>query len=82
MGRILHVGAIFGADGAQGGTGYQYLRNYNEGFIVTAKAIVVAHVPIMLVEGFVTAMAVGFLAKVRPEMLASGLGAGLVQEKS
>lgn len=32
----LHVGAIFGADGAQGGTGYQYLRNYNEGFIVTA----------------------------------------------
>lgn len=31
----LHVGAIFGADGAQGGSGYQYLRNYNEGFVVT-----------------------------------------------
>jgi len=30
---------------------------------------VVAHVPIMLVEGAVTAMAVGFLAKVRPELL-------------
>ena len=41
-----------------------------EGFIATAKAIVVAHVPIMLVEGAVTAMAVGFLAKVRPELLA------------
>ena len=41
-----------------------------EGFMATAKAIVVAHVPIMLVEGAVTAMAVGFLAKVRPELLA------------
>jgi cobalt/nickel transport system permease protein len=44
-----------------------------EGFVATAKAIVVAHIPIMVVEGVITAMAVGFLAKVRPELLAAPL---------
>ncbi|MEA4855778.1 MAG: cobalt transporter CbiM [Solidesulfovibrio sp.] len=53
-----------------------------EAFVATAKIILLAHIPIMGIEGVLTAMVVGFLAKVRPEMLASGLGAGLVQEKS
>jgi len=40
-----------------------------EAFIATAWAILLAHLPIMAVEGVITAMAVGFLAKVRPELL-------------
>lgn len=31
----LHVGAIFGCDGNTGNSPYQYLRDYNEGFVVT-----------------------------------------------
>lgn len=41
-----------------------------EAFAATARVILVAHIPIMLIEGVLTAMAVTFLAKVRPEMLA------------
>ena len=41
-----------------------------EAFFATAKVILVAHIPIMLIEGVLTVMAVAFLAKVRPEMLA------------
>ncbi len=40
-----------------------------EAFAATAKVILLAHVPVMVIEGVVTAMAVAFLAKVRPEML-------------
>ncbi len=40
-----------------------------EAFTATAKILLLAHVPIMIIEGVLTAMAVGFLAKVRPEML-------------
>jgi len=40
-----------------------------EAFTATAWAIFLAHLPIMAVEGVITAMAVGFLAKVRPELL-------------
>jgi cobalt/nickel transport system permease protein len=40
-----------------------------EAFVATAKVIVLAHVPIMVIEGVLTVMVVGFLTKVRPEML-------------
>ncbi|EHJ46637.1 cobalamin (vitamin B12) biosynthesis CbiM protein [Solidesulfovibrio carbinoliphilus subsp. oakridgensis] len=40
-----------------------------EAFAATAKVILLAHVPIMLIEGVLTAMAVAFVARVRPEML-------------
>jgi cobalt/nickel transport system permease protein len=40
-----------------------------EAFFAMAKVILLAHLPIMVIEGLLTAMAVGFLAKVRPEML-------------
>ncbi len=42
----------------------------DEGFLRAAQLILLAHVPIMVVEGVVTAMAVSFLARVRPELLA------------
>lgn len=38
-------------------------------FIVAAKAIVVAHVPIMIIEGIITASVITFLRKVKPEIL-------------
>jgi len=41
-----------------------------EAFATTAKVILVAHLPIMCIEGVLTSMVVAFLAKVRPEMLA------------
>lgn len=40
-----------------------------EAFLATAKVILLAHIPIMCIEGVLTAVTVGFLAKVRPEML-------------
>ena len=41
----------------------------DEGFLQAARLLFLAHVPVMVVEGIVTALAVSFLAKVRPEML-------------
>ena len=40
-----------------------------DAFLTVAKAIVLGHVPIMIVEGCVTMMVVEFLAKTRPELL-------------
>jgi len=40
-----------------------------ESFVVAAKMVVWAHVPVMLLEGLVTGIIVGFLRKVRPEIL-------------
>lgn len=44
-----------------------------EVFQVTAQVILAAHLPIMVIEGILTLLAVGFLAKARPEMLALSL---------
>lgn len=44
-----------------------------EAFLATAQAILLAHVPIMFIEGILTSIAVGFLAKVRPEMFSIDL---------
>lgn len=41
----------------------------NEGFAAAAIAILLAHLPIMLVEGVLTLLTVRFLAKIRPELL-------------
>lgn len=40
-----------------------------EAFLTAAKLIVVAHLPVMIIEGGITAAAVVFLNKVRPELL-------------
>ena len=41
----------------------------DEGFLTSAKILLLAHVPVAAVEGLVTASAISFLAQVRPEML-------------
>ncbi len=41
----------------------------DSGFLATAKVIIVANVPIMIIEGFITMFTVAFLAKVQPEIL-------------
>ena len=40
-----------------------------EELFTTAEFIVAAHVPVMLIEGGMTAVVVGFLKKIKPEML-------------
>lgn len=42
-----------------------------EAFLAAAKLLVVAHIPVMLIEGFITATTVAFLKKVRPELLST-----------
>lgn len=45
----------------------------NEGFRAAAQLLLLAHVPVMLVEGLITMFTVSFIARVRPELLrASG----------
>ena len=41
----------------------------NEGFWASAKIIFLAHIPIMLLEGAIAALAVSFIARSRPELL-------------
>ncbi len=38
-------------------------------FLAAAKLVLVAHLPVMLIEGFITGSAVVFLRRVRPEVL-------------
>jgi len=40
-----------------------------ESFMNVAKVIIIAHIPVMIIEGFVTAFCVLFLKKVKPEIL-------------
>ena len=42
-----------------------------DAFIGAAKVLVLAHLPIMVIEGVITAFAYAFLAKVKPEALAA-----------
>ncbi len=41
----------------------------DKGFFTVAGAAVLAHVPVMVIEGVVTATCIGFLGKVKPELL-------------
>lgn len=43
-----------------------------EQFFTAAQLIIMAHLPIMVVEGLLTAAIVSFLSRVRPAMLANG----------
>ena len=40
-----------------------------EPFIQVAKLVLIAHLPVMILEGVLTAFCIGFLRKVRPEIL-------------
>lgn len=46
----------------------------DEGFLQAARLLFLAHVPVMIVEGIVTALAVSFLSRVRPELLGFASG--------
>ena len=43
-----------------------------ENFFDLAAIVIVAHLPVMIIEGLVTALCVAFLKKVQPEMLPGG----------
>ncbi|OIO04763.1 MAG: cobalamin biosynthesis protein CbiM [Desulfovibrionaceae bacterium CG1_02_65_16] len=43
----------------------------DEGFIHAAEVLAVAHLPIMVAEGFFTVLIVGYLTKVRPDVFTS-----------
>ncbi|MGA1845452.1 MAG: cobalt transporter CbiM [bacterium] len=40
-----------------------------ESFLQAAKLVLIAHIPVMLIEGFITAVCIGFLKRVKPELL-------------
>jgi len=40
-----------------------------EPFLQAAKLVLIAHIPVMLIEGFITAVCIGFLKRVKPELL-------------
>jgi cobalt/nickel transport system permease protein len=40
-----------------------------ENFFEVAAIVIVAHIPVMIIEGLVTALCVAFLKKVQPTML-------------
>lgn len=48
------------------------LATEGEAFIPVAWTVLVAHAPVIVIEGFVTASVVAFLRKVSPELLAGG----------
>lgn len=43
-----------------------------ENFLEVATIVIVAHLPVMIIEGIVTALCVAFLKKVQPELLPPG----------
>ncbi len=45
----------------------------DENFLKVSGIILAAHIPVMIIEGIVTAVCVAFLRKVKPEMLLGGL---------
>jgi len=45
----------------------------DSGFLATAKIVVAAHLPVMIIEGFITMFTVTFLARVKPEILQLGV---------
>jgi cobalt/nickel transport system permease protein len=58
-----------------------------DAFAASAVALLTAHVPVMLIEGLITAIVVNFLARARPELLgpallADSFGAGAIRPVS
>ncbi len=46
----------------------------DEGFTAAAAALLLAHLPVMVAEGCITMFTVGFVARVRPEVVAGDFG--------
>lgn len=71
-GRTRAVGAFCCGAVAVAGAGLLTalsLAFTDQGFTRAAQLLFLAHVPVMIVEGIVTALTVSFLARVRPELL-------------
>ncbi len=70
-GRQALVGGIVGAGGTVLAALFLavLLVTGGEDFLGVAKLALAAHVPVILIEGVVTALTVGFLARVKPELL-------------
>ncbi len=60
-GALSVAGAVFCTSLALGLT--------DEGFWMSAKILLAAHIPVMLLEGCIAALAIGFIARARPELL-------------
>jgi cobalt/nickel transport system permease protein len=66
------LGAFAAGGGAVLGSGLMVagcLSLAGEAFIPAAQAVLAAHVPVMLIEGIVAVFALGFIKRVKPEML-------------
>ncbi len=72
-GHIMSILGGFGAGAAGIGIGSilvaAALVSTGESFAGVAKLIVAAHIPVMVIEGIITAFCVTFLKKVKPEIL-------------
>ncbi len=71
-GRHAAIAGFLGGAGAVLGTAVLVavsLAFTDEGFLATAKLVIAAHIPVMLVEGVTTMCAVAFLARTRPDIL-------------
>lgn len=69
---LLTVGAFACGAFAVAGAGLltaMSLTFTDEGFVRSAQLLFMAHIPVMVVEGIITALAVHFVAKVQPEIL-------------
>ena len=72
LGRVRLVGAFCCGALAVAGAGFLTALSLawtDEGFLRAAQLLFLAHIPIMIVEGMITALVISFLAKVRPEIL-------------
>lgn len=69
--KLVFSGFLCGVVGILGGSLLVAISlvTTGEAFLTAAKLIVVAHLPVMIIEGGITAAAVVFLNKVRPELL-------------
>jgi len=68
---LIFSGFLCGIIGVLGGAFLvaMSLITTGEAFLSIAKLMMVAHIPVMLIEGIITAIAVRFLERVKPELL-------------
>lgn len=77
-------GAILGAGAAAGAVALNYLAllfGGDEDWQTLARLVLLAHVPVVVVEALLLGVIVSYLERVKPEMLASGMPADSGSEK-
>jgi len=77
--RLIFSGFFCGATSVLGSALLVALSliSTGEAFLPAAKLIVLAHIPVMSIEGIITAAVLSFLKKVKPELLMMGKGGKL-----